>query len=170
MDQVDIALLVLRVWAGIVMIAHGINHGRSLEGTAGWFAKVGFRQARMNAFLSAGMEVAVGLGLIVGLLTSVAAAGLAATMFVAFWAIHRFVGFFVFHRPDEGYEYVFTLMAISFALAIAGPGAISIDATLGIDATLSGWVGAGIFALGLLAAAGQIAMFWRKPAKEEISA
>jgi len=168
MDQVDIALFVLRVWAGIVMIAHGINHGRSLEGTAGWFAKVGFRQARMNAFLSAGMEVAIGLGLIVGLLTSLAAAGLAATMFVAFWAIHRFVGFFVFHRPDEGYEYVFTLMAISLALAIAGPGAISIDATLGIDATLSGWVGAGIFALGLLAAAGQIAMFWRKPAKEEI--
>ncbi len=46
---------------------------------------------------------------------------LLATMFVAFWAIHRFVGFFVFHRPDEGYEYVFTLMAISLALAIAGP-------------------------------------------------
>ena len=36
-----------------------------------------------------------------------------------------------------------------------------------IDETLSGGVGAIIFALGLLAAAGQLAMFWRKPITEE---
>ena len=167
MDQVDIALLVLRVWAGIVIIAHGINHGKSLKGTARWFGKVGFRQAKLNAFLSSATEVAVGLALIAGLLTSFAAAGLAAIMFVAFWSIHRFVGFFVFHRPDEGYEYVFTLVAIALGLAVAGPGAISIDASLGIDGTLSGGVGAGIFALGLFAAIGQLAMFWRKPITEE---
>jgi putative oxidoreductase len=170
MDQFDAALLILRLWAGFVIIAHGINHGRSLDGTASWFGKVGFRQAKLNALLSSAMEVAVGLALITGLLTSFAAAGLAATMFVAFWAIHRFAGFFVFYRPDEGYEYVFTLMAVALALAIAGPGTVSIDAALGIDGTLSGWVGAGIFALGLLAAAGQLAMFWRKPIKEELPA
>jgi len=166
MDQIDSALLILRIWAGFVIIAHGINHGRSLEGTANWFSKVGFRQAKLNALLSSAMEVAVGLALITGLLTSFAAAGLAATMVVAFWSIHRFAGFFVFHRPDEGYEYVFTLLAIALALAVGGPGAASIDAALGIDGTLSGSVGAGIFALGLFAAAGQLAMFWRKPIKE----
>ena len=168
MDQVDIALLVLRVWAGLVIIAHGINHGKSLKGTASWFDKVGFKQAKFNAFLSSATEVAVGLALIAGLLTSFGAAGLAAIMFVAFWSIHRFVGFFVFHRPDEGYEYVFTLVAIALALAVAGPGALSIDASLGIDGTLSGGVGAGIFVLGLLAAIGQLAMFWRKPITEEL--
>ena len=170
MGQLDIALLILRIWAGFVIIAHGINHGRNLEGTANWFGKVGFRQAKLNAFLSSGMEVVVGLALVWGLLTSFAAAGLAATMFVAFWSIHRFAGFFVFHRPDEGYEYVFTLLAIALALAIGGPGAVSVDATLGIDGSLSGWVGAGIFALGLVAATGQLAMFWRKPIKEELPA
>ena len=36
-----------------------------------------------------------------------------------------------------------------------------------IDETLSGGVGAIIFALGLLAAVGQLAMFWRKPITEE---
>ncbi|MEX1125635.1 MAG: DoxX family membrane protein [Acidimicrobiia bacterium] len=41
----------------------------------------------LNAKLSAGNEIALGLGLISGLLTSVAAAGLAATMFVAFSAL-----------------------------------------------------------------------------------
>lgn len=163
MDNIDIALLVLRVWAGIVIVAHGINHGRSLEGTANWFAKVGFRAPGLNAFLSAAGELTFGLALIAGLLTPVAAAGLAATMFVAFWSIHRFAGFFVFHRPDEGFEYVATLTMIALALAVAGPGAVSVDAALGLDETLSGWTGGGIFALGILAAVAQLATFWRRP-------
>ena len=167
MDHVDIAMLSLRVWTGVVIIAHGINHGRSLDGTASWFEKVGFRQPRLNAMLSAGLEVAVGVGLIFGFLTSLAAAGLASTMFVAFWAIHRHVGFFVFHRPDEGYEYVATLGFVALAIAIAGPGSVSIDAVIGLDDFLSGVVGGGIFALGIAAAAGLLATFWRKPVKKE---
>ena len=170
MEKIDIALLLLRLWAGFVIIAHGINHGRNLKRTARWFASKGFRAAKLNASLSAGNEVAIGLALILGLLTSVAAAGLAGTMFVAFWAIHRFVGFFVFHRPDEGYEYVVTLAVISLALAIVGPGTASIDSALGIADNLDGWVGAGIIGAGLFAAGGLLVTFWRKPPKEEASA
>jgi putative oxidoreductase len=170
MDNIDIALLIMRLWAGFVIIAHGINHGRSLKGTAAWLAKVGFKAPQLNAFISSAMEITVGLALIFGLLTSVAAAGLAATMFVAFWSIHRFAGFFVFHRPDEGYEYVATLAVIALALSIIGPGSASVDAALGLDETLSGAVGAGIFGLGILAAGGQLATFWRKPVKEEETA
>jgi putative oxidoreductase len=170
MENIDIALLIMRLWAGFVIIAHGINHGRSLKGTAAWFAKVGFKAPQLNAFISSAMEITVGLALIFGLLTSAAAAGLAATMFVAFWSIHRFAGFFVFHRPDEGYEYVATLAVIALALAIIGPGSASVDAALGLDETLSGAVGAGIFGLGILAAGGQLATFWRKPVKEEETA
>ncbi|MEE9177780.1 MAG: DoxX family protein [Acidimicrobiia bacterium] len=170
MDNIDIALLVLRLWAGLVIIAHGINHGRSLEGTANWFAKVGFKAPHLNAFISSAMEITVGLALIAGLLTPVAAAGLAATMFVAFWSIHRFAGFFVFHRPDEGYEYVATLAVIALVLAIMGPGSASVDAALDLDETLSGAIGVGIFGAGILAAIGQLATFWRKPVKEETKA
>ncbi|MFQ5523430.1 MAG: DoxX family protein [Acidimicrobiia bacterium] len=170
MSKIDLALLILRLWAGVVIIAHGINHGRNLEGTANWFRSKGFRAARLNAFLSSANEVAIGVALIVGLLTSVAAAGLAATMFVAFWSIHRFAGFFVFHRPDEGYEYVATLTVVSLVLAVAGPGSVSVDASLGIAESLDGWAGAAIFAAGVLAAVGQLATFWRKPVKEETSA
>ncbi|HLF42806.1 MAG TPA: DoxX family protein [Acidimicrobiia bacterium] len=163
MSEVDFALTLLRVWAGIVVLAHGINHGRTLEGTANWFAKKGFRSAPLNAKISAANEIALGLGLISGLLTSVAAAGLAATMFVAFWAIHRFVGFFNFHRPDEGYEYVTTLAVASLVIAILGPGSVSIDSALGIADELDGWVGAGIVGAGLVVAFLQLAVFWRKP-------
>ena len=148
------------------MIAHGVNHARSLDGTAKWFGSVGFRSPRLNAFLSAGNEIAIGVGLAVGLLTSVAAAALAATMLVAFWSIHRFVGFFVFHRPDEGYEYVATLAVAALVLALMGPGSVSVDAALGIASDLDGVVGALIFGLGLVAGAVQLAVFWRKPEEE----
>ena len=167
MEPTDFALLVVRLWAGGVMIAHGANHARSLQGTANWFASVGFSAPRFNALLSAVNELAIGFALIFGLLTAPAAAGSAATMLVAFWAIHRFAGFFVFHRPDEGYEYVVTLIVVALALAMLGPGAISVDAVIGIDETLNGWVGAGIFVGGLAAGAGLLAAFWRRPETEK---
>lgn len=163
MNESDFALLVLRVWVGVVMLAHGINHARTQEGTTKWFDDVGFRSPRMNAMISAGAEVAIGAGLIAGLLTSVAAAALAATMLVAFWSIHRFVGFFVFKRPTEGYEYVVTLVVVAVVVAILGPGSVSIDSALGLADDLDGMVGALIVGVGLLAGAGQLAVFWRRP-------
>jgi len=163
----DVVLLTLRVWAGVVMLAHGVNHARSLEGTAGWFARVGFRQPLLNALLSAGAEIAIGLALIAGLLTTVAAAGLAATMAVAFWTIHRFVGFFVFRRPDEGYEYVATLALLAFALAVVGPGRFSVDNAIGWAEHLDGVTGVIVYVAALGAAAVQLAVFWRRPADGE---
>lgn len=163
MTAIDVALLLLRLWAGFVIIAHGVNHGRTLEGTARWFASKGFKNEKLNARISALNEIAIGVALIAGLLTSVAAAGLVATMFVAFWSIHRFAGFFNFHRPDEGYEYVATLAVIALALAIAGPGRFSVDEATGIAGNLDEWVGLAIVGGGLLVAAGQLATFWRKP-------
>jgi putative oxidoreductase len=163
MDWVDVSLLLLRLWAGTVMIAHGVNHGRTLEGTAKWFASKGFKSAELNARISALNEIAIGLALIAGLFTAVAAAGLLATMFVAFWAIHRFVGFFNFRRPDEGYEYVTTLAVIALVLAMVGPGRYSVDEALGIAGNLDGWVGLAIVAGGLVVAGLQLATFWRRP-------
>lgn len=164
MDAVDTAMLVLRVWLGVVMLLHGINHARSLDGTTGWFGSVGFRQARLNATLSAYGEIAIGLGIVTGLLTSFAAGGLVATMTVAFGAIHRFVGFFVFKRPDEGYEYVGTLAVAAIALATVGPGSASLDNAIGIDDSLDGWAGLIIASAGLVVGAAQLAIFWRRPA------
>lgn len=166
-DWLDVALLVLRLWAGIVMLAHGVNHARSLDGTGRWFARVGFRQPRLHALLSAGAEIAIGLALVAGLLTAVAAAGLAATMAVAFWTIHRFVGFFVFRRPDEGYEYVATLALLALALAVVGPGSISVDAVIGWADDLDGVTGLIVYVAGFGAAAAQLAVFWRRPVNEE---
>lgn len=156
-------LLVLRVWLGVVMLAHGYHHVRSIEGTTQWCASKGFRNPRMAAIVSAVGELGIGSGLVIGLLTSLAAAGLVAVMTTAFWTIHRFAGFFVFHRPDEGWEYVATLAVAATVLAAVGPGRYSVDAALGWGEVLDGWAGLVMIAGGVAVAAVQLAVAWRRP-------
>ena len=164
MDPVEVIVTVVRVWAGVVMLAHGFNHARNLDGTAKWFGKVGFKAARRQAQASAFGEIAIGSSLVLGLLTTFGAFGLVAVMTVAFWSIHRFAGFFVFARPDEGYEYVVTLTLAAVMLATVGPGPLSVDALTGLAEELDGWTGLAIAAGGVVAAAIQLALSWRKPA------
>ncbi len=163
MDVLDLVLLGLRLWLGIVMLAHGLGHARNVEGTAAWFASKGFRLAGPTARFSGLGELAIGAALVLGLLTGPAAAGVVAIMTVAFWAVHRRAGFFVYARPDEGWEYVATLAVVATALAVLGPGAISVDAALDIDDTLAGPVGLLLALAGVAAGAGQLALTWRRP-------
>lgn len=163
MATLDYVLLALRLWLGLVMVLHGLGHARNPEGTAKWFASMGFRRANLLARGSGLGEIAMGLGLAAGLATGLAAAGVVATMFTAFWAVHRFAGFFVYARPDEGWEYVATLALLATAVAVLGPGGASLDAWLGWDVALDGVVGLGLVAGGLAAGIGQVAVLWRRP-------
>jgi len=165
MNLADLALLVARLWMGWVMILHGVNHARNFESTTDWFVTIGFKRASLQARLSAIGEIAIGLGLAAGFVTSFAAAGLVVVMSVAFWTVHRFAGFFVFKRPDEGYEYVATLAIFAAVLSIFGPGQFSIDAATGLAGDLDGTVGLLVCLGGLLAGALQVAATWRPPVK-----
>jgi putative oxidoreductase len=84
-------------------------------------------------------------------------------MLIAGILAHRPNGFFVF---KDGYEYVLILGVASLALAMLGPGRISIDDAADIDVT--GWAG-GAIALGVAVAAtaGMLAVFWR-PQPEKV--
>ena len=160
----DAALLTLRVTAGLVFLAHGIKHARAREGTTNWFASIGFKAPKFQWFATTATEIAVPVLLVAGLLTSFAAAGLIAVMFVAFWVVHRKAGFFItayFKAGVEGWEYVLLFAIVGFVIAVAGPGSISLDDAMGIANNLDGWVGLVIGAGGLAAAAGLIATFWR---------
>jgi putative oxidoreductase len=161
MNPVNGGLLLLRIVVGLTIVAHGVNHARNLEGTARWFAKVGFRAAPMQARLSVVTELGAGILLTVGLLTPLAAAAIVATMTVAAGSIHRFNGFFVF-RKGEGVEYVNVLAWVAFVIALTGGGRYSLDNALGIDfgTTWNLLIGLGGFAAGI----GQLALFWRGPA------
>jgi putative oxidoreductase len=143
------------------MIAHGVRHARSLAGTARWFGGIGFEQPELQAKASAVVEIGSGAALIVGAGTPLAAAAVIGTMGVAARSVHVDNGFFV---VSEGYEYVMTLAAASVALAAMGPSPFSVDRRIGPFKNRSG-PGVGLFSLvlGLAGAAGQLAMFWRKP-------
>jgi len=164
MNEIDLALFLLRAWIGVVMLAHGIKHLRGRDKTTNWLESIGYRNASLQWFAMSATEVGVGVLLIVGLLTSLAAAGTAAIMVVAYLTVHRKVGFWVTARPDEGWEYVATLLIAVLAIGLLGPGGWSLDDTIGIAANLDGWVGLAIVAGGELSGLGQVAMFFKPTA------
>lgn len=161
MDKRDVAGLVLRAAIGGTMVAHGVRHGRTLEGTARWFSSIGFRQPKTQAAASAVVETGAGAAVLAGAGTPLAAAAVVGTLLVAARSVHIPNGFFI---TGEGYEYVLNLSAASIALAAIGPGRLSVDHALGIDRRLTPLQGAVIAAgVGTAAAAAQLAVFWRRP-------
>ncbi len=161
MEAYDIVSLLLRLALGWVMLAHGIKHARGKAKTSRWFGSIGFKSSTLQWFASTATEIGVGALLIVGLLTTAAVAGVIGIMTVAYVSVHRSVGFWITARPDEGWEYVMVLALAASALAIGGPGQASIDDLLSISTTLDGWVGAGALVVGVVAAAAQLAVFFR---------
>jgi putative oxidoreductase len=157
----NVASLALRAAIGGTMIAHGVKHGRTLEGTGRWFGSIGFQQPKVQALASTVVEVGAGTALLAGAATPLAASAVVGTMAVAARSVHIPNGFFI---TGEGYEYVLNLSVASIALAAIGPGTFSVDHLLGIDKKISPWQGAAIAAgVGVAAAAAQLATFWRAP-------
>ncbi|MCV7382436.1 DoxX family protein [Mycolicibacter longobardus] len=162
----DFALLLLRLVLGLTMAAHGFNKffgGGRIPGTAKWFESIGMKYGRFQAVTAATAEIAAGLGLAVGLLTPITAAGFVALMAVAVWTVHRSNGFFVL---SNGWEYNLVLATGAVAVAMIGPGYYSLDHQIFCHCWQNGWPGLWIsVGLGLAGAIGQLALFYRPPAK-----
>jgi putative oxidoreductase len=145
------------------MIAHGLKHGRSLDGTAGWFGSIGFKSPRLQAKLSSVVEVGSGAAVVLGAATPLSSSAVVGTMAVAYRTVHQKNGYFI---TGEGWEYVALISAASIALSALGPGRWSVDRLLGVDDVggplLRALATAG---LGIAGAAGQLATFWVDPAK-----
>jgi len=150
-DELNFGLLLLRVVVGLVFAFHGyakITRGGKLAGTARWFESIGVRPGHVHARAAAFGEIATGLCLALGFLTSLAGLGLVGLMSVAVWTVHKGNGLLV---TKDGWEYNLVLATIGVAVAVIGPGEYSLDDALGID--LNGGVGLAISLLGGLAAA-----------------
>ena len=159
----DFARLMLRSSIGGTMIAHGVKHARSLNGTARWFESIGFRNPELQAKMSAVVEIGAGTALLAGLATPLSASAIVGTMAVAARSVHLPNGFFI---TNEGYEYVASITAATIALGALGAGRYSADAALGLDNRLSGRRGALITAgLGIIGATAQLTTYWNKPSK-----
>lgn len=129
--------LILRLTLAVVMFAHGAQKvpgwfgGHGLKGTLAFFAKSGIPAPL--ALLAIAAEFLGPVGLALGLLTRVAALGIACVMLVAIVTVHTPHGFFMNwtgNQKGEGFEFHLLALGIAVALIIGGAGLWSLDAML----------------------------------------
>ena len=165
-QQLNFALLLVRVVVGVTLALHGVNKVRGgLAGTGRWFSGIGFRWGYPNAIVAATFEIGGGLFFALGLLTPLAGAAIVGLMAVALITSHWQVGFFVF-RPNQGIEYVLVLAAAAIAVGTIGPGEWSLDKAFGIveSGYQTTWWGLVLSAVvGVAGALGQLAACWKPP-------
>jgi putative oxidoreductase len=128
----------LRLFLGVVFFPHGAQKalgwfgGPGFAGTMGAFTQQ-MRIPKQLAFLAIAAEFAGSLGLVLGLLTRLAAFGIFATMLVAAAMVHRKVGFFMNwtgNQKGEGFEFHLLASGMALALMLAGGGKLSADRAL----------------------------------------
>ena len=164
----NLVLLAARLWLGVLIFSHGFRkvfRGGKLAGTAGWFEKIGMKPGKINAVAAAGTELGVGVLMVLGLLTPLAAAGLIALMVVAIVTVHAKNGFFITH-PGGGIEFCFSLAVMALVLGTFGAGKYSLDNAWRVFA---GWTHTTdlivCLVLGVGGALAQLAACYRPPKK-----
>src|ERR1700693_4661429 len=134
----DTATTILRLVVGVIFFAHGAQKmlgwfgGYGFTGTMGFFTGVMHMPAPF-AFLAIAAEFFGGLGLILGLLTRVAAFGIFCNMLVAVAMVHHHFGFFMNWtgtQKGEGFELQTLALGITVFLMMRGAGAASADRLL----------------------------------------
>jgi putative oxidoreductase len=131
----DWTLTIIRIVLGVVFFAHGAQK------LLGWFGGSGLKETMRTmheflglpsplAFAAVATEFFGGLGLIVGLLSRLAAVGIGVTMLFAIVMVHGRNGLFMDWfgaRKNHGYEFHLLAIALAVVLVAKGSGALSLD-------------------------------------------
>lgn len=123
---VDLALLTVRIVAGVIFMAHGAQKLFGAFGGPGLEAVVQM-MGPMGYLVTIG-EFFGGLGLIVGFLSRFSAASLIVIMLGAIGLVHGQNGFFLGEKA--GFEYNLALIGLLAPVVLAGPGRFAIGRLL----------------------------------------
>jgi putative oxidoreductase len=133
----DPVLMVVRLTLGVVFFAHGAQKMLGWFGGYGYHATMGFFEhsgiPAVFAFLAIAAEFFGGIGLLLGLLSRVAAFGITCNMLVAIATVHARNGLFMNwagNQKGEGIEYHLLAVAMTFLIMARGGGAFSLDRVL----------------------------------------
>jgi putative oxidoreductase len=129
---------IARVALGLVILPHGLQKTLGLFGGYGLHGTMDYLTGTIGlpsaiAFLVIMAESAGAVGLIVGALGRVAAAGIGAVMLGAIATVHWTNGFFMNWagtQAGEGFEYHLLALALAAVVIRAGSGAASVDRAL----------------------------------------
>ena len=124
----DLALALIRIAAGVIFIAHGYQKlfEFGFGGVTQGFSGMGIPLPGIAAPFVTLLEFFGGIALVLGVGTRLVAALFAVEMLVALFMVHLKNGFFL----PTGFEFVLILGTVSAGLALAGPGALSVDRAL----------------------------------------
>jgi len=120
-----VTITALRVATGVIMATHGALKLLDLPGTVQGFAQLGIPYPQYAVYFALAGEFLGGLGLILGLLTRVAALGTWSTMAVAIGYVHFGHGLMA---KNGGWEYPLVLALVSLFFVTHGGGPVSLDA------------------------------------------
>jgi putative oxidoreductase len=120
-----VTITALRVVTGVIMATHGALKLLDLPGTAQGFAQLGIPYPQYAVYLAVAGELLGGIGLVLGLLTRVAALGTWSSMAVAVGYVHFGHGMLA---KNGGWEYPVVLGLVSLFFVTHGGGPASLDA------------------------------------------
>jgi len=121
---IPLAVALLRISTGVIMAVHGYQKLTNIPGTIEAFTSIGIPNPGLAVYGAIAGEFFGGLGLALGLLTPLAALGVALTMAVAVLKVHWDNGLMA---AKNGFEYPMTIFWVAVFFVIHGAGPISVD-------------------------------------------
>jgi uncharacterized membrane protein YphA (DoxX/SURF4 family) len=143
----DVGLLILRIGIGAAMLQAGLRKAFDFDTTAGFMESGGWRLPQFAAFMVTAAETAGGIGLLLGVLTPLAACAIIAAMIDA-WAVNVSAAAFW----SDPFNAPFLIAAGATALLFAGAGGYSVDARVLGQARVSVRIAVGLLILAIAAA------------------
>jgi len=123
----DVSLTALRVMVGVIFVVHGAGKLLDISGTIQGFQHLGIPYPQYAVYLAIAGEFFGGLGILIGLLTRVAALGAMCSMAVAIGYVHLGHGLLA---KNGGWEYPVVLALVALFFVTHGAGPASVDALI----------------------------------------